>query len=350
MQYVLAQAQGGNPDIFLHSISTHTPAINPDAKLTEVQAEDLYFCLENRIVYVRETEIMLTVKEFDIFALLIMNPRRVLTYEMIIDLVWHENLDYYSHRAINIMSATSGTSSKSHPKRRTILGAFTASVTNSIRILNFSEVPDAYCGRDFFSGKKQDFSWSVPGLSSKKSEELSVIVFSDRGEGQAHRTDAVQNMENTDMTVFSNLCSDTSRQDNTTAFPSMIEWATATNKAIAPMEFPDALHYLMKDQKMTVEHLEETSLISTRTIIRLSNDPDYGVTREHIVALSVGLTLPPIISMELLRKAGLVMKNTMRHNTYCMVLCEMYSCKIEAVNQFLVSLNIPPLTRLGAKM
>ena len=47
MQYVLAQAQGGNPDIFLHSISTHTPAINPDAKLTEVQAEDLYFCLEN---------------------------------------------------------------------------------------------------------------------------------------------------------------------------------------------------------------------------------------------------------------------------------------------------------------
>ena len=85
----------------------------------------------------------------------------------------------------------------------------------------------------------------------------------------------------------------------------MIEWATATNRAIAPMEFPDALHYLMKNQKMTVEHLEETSLISTRTIIRLSNDPDYGVTREHIVALSVGLTLPPIISMELLRKAGL---------------------------------------------
>ena len=216
--------------------------------------------------------------------------------------------------------------------------------------MSFFEALVAYCGRGFSLGKKQDFSWSVPGLSSKKAEELSVIVFSDRGEGQAHRTDAVQNMENTDMTVFSNLCSDTSRQDNTTAFPSMIEWATATNKAIAPMEFPDALHYLMKDQKMTVEHLEETSLISTRTIIRLSNDPDYGVTREHIVALSVGLTLPPIISMELLRKAGLVMKNTMRHNTYCMVLCEMYSCKIEAVNQFLVSLNIPPLTRLGAKM
>lgn len=130
------------------------------------------------------------------------------------------------------------------------------------------------------------------------------------------------------MTVFLNSHLDFIHDDNT-AFPAMIEWATATNKAIAPMEFPDALHYLMKDQKMTVEHLEETSLISTRTIIRLSNDPDYGVTREHIVALSVGLTLPPIISAELLRKAGLAMKNTTLHNTYRMIMCEMYLSTIE---------------------
>lgn len=127
----------------------------------------------------------------------------------------------------------------------------------------------------------------------------------------------------------------------------MIEWATATNRAIAPMEFPNALHYLMKDQKMTVEHLEEASLISTRTIIRLSNDPDYGVTREHIVALSVGLTLPPIISVELLRKAGLAMKNTTLHNTYRMILYEMYLSTIEQVNNFLVSLGIAPLTKLA---
>ena len=101
MQYVLAQKQGGSPDTSLHNISPQIIQITPDARLTEVQAEDLYFYLENRLVYICETEIMLTVKEFDIFALLIMNPRRVLTYDMIIDLVWHENLDYYSHRANN---------------------------------------------------------------------------------------------------------------------------------------------------------------------------------------------------------------------------------------------------------
>lgn len=56
--------------------------------------------LENRLLYICETEIMPTVKEFDIFALLIKNPRRILTDNMIINLVWHENLDYYSRRSI----------------------------------------------------------------------------------------------------------------------------------------------------------------------------------------------------------------------------------------------------------
>ena len=101
MQYVLAQKQGGNPDTSLRSISSQVIPTTSIVKLTEIQAENLYFCLENRLVYICETEIMLTVKEFDIFALLIMNPRRVLTYDMIIDLIWHENLYYYSHRAIN---------------------------------------------------------------------------------------------------------------------------------------------------------------------------------------------------------------------------------------------------------
>ncbi|MDE7244507.1 MAG: winged helix-turn-helix domain-containing protein [Oscillospiraceae bacterium] len=100
-QYVLVQKQGCNPDIPLHNFPACIPPITANTRLTEVQAENLYFCLENRIVYVCETEIALTVKEFDIFALLIMNPHRVLTYDMIMNLVWHENLDYYSRRAIN---------------------------------------------------------------------------------------------------------------------------------------------------------------------------------------------------------------------------------------------------------
>ena len=55
--------------------------------LTEIREGDLYFCLEERTVRVCGQEIELTAKEFDIFALLILNPRRVFTYEMIMDIV-----------------------------------------------------------------------------------------------------------------------------------------------------------------------------------------------------------------------------------------------------------------------
>ena len=43
----------------------------------------------------------LTAKEFEIFSLLIMNPKRVFTYEMLMDLVWEEDYTYYSRKAVN---------------------------------------------------------------------------------------------------------------------------------------------------------------------------------------------------------------------------------------------------------
>ena len=72
-----------------------------DYPLTEIREGDLYFCLEQRLVTVRDQVIPLTVKEFEIFALLIQNPKRVFTYEMLLDLIWHEDYAYYSRKAIN---------------------------------------------------------------------------------------------------------------------------------------------------------------------------------------------------------------------------------------------------------
>ena len=72
-----------------------------DYPLTEIREGDLYFCLEQRLVTVRSQVIPLTVKEFEIISLLIQNPKRVFTYEMLLDLVWHEDYTYYSRKAIN---------------------------------------------------------------------------------------------------------------------------------------------------------------------------------------------------------------------------------------------------------
>ena len=53
------------------------------------------------MVTVRDQTIPLTVKEFEIFSLLIQNPKRVFTYEMLIDLVWTEDYTYYSRKAVH---------------------------------------------------------------------------------------------------------------------------------------------------------------------------------------------------------------------------------------------------------
>ena len=43
----------------------------------------------------------MTVKEFEIFSLLILNPKWVFTYEMLMELVWEEDYTYYSRKAVN---------------------------------------------------------------------------------------------------------------------------------------------------------------------------------------------------------------------------------------------------------
>lgn len=69
--------------------------------LTIMDSEPLHFCLEYREVKVAGQIVGLTAKEFDILALLILNPRRVFTYEMIMDIIWKEDYTFYSKKAIH---------------------------------------------------------------------------------------------------------------------------------------------------------------------------------------------------------------------------------------------------------
>ena len=88
MQYILEQGVC-HGTVFNSCHTSSTAEKNP---LTEIQEGELYLCLEHRTVRVRERIINLTSKEFDILALLIANPKRVFTYELITDLVWKEFL------------------------------------------------------------------------------------------------------------------------------------------------------------------------------------------------------------------------------------------------------------------
>lgn len=97
MQYVLKQEACHRTVLD----SRHTSSATEKNPLTEIQEGELYLCLEHRIVRVRKRIINLTSKEFDILALLIANPKRVFIYELITDLVWKEDCDFYSRKAIH---------------------------------------------------------------------------------------------------------------------------------------------------------------------------------------------------------------------------------------------------------
>ena len=73
--------------------------------LTEIREGDLYFCLELRKVCVGDTEIELTVKEFDALYLLISNRKRILTFETLALQIWGEEyIDITSKTIHNLMS------------------------------------------------------------------------------------------------------------------------------------------------------------------------------------------------------------------------------------------------------
>lgn len=86
------------------SVSIHSGSalqVTSMPPLTEIQEGDLYFCLEERTVRICGQEIALTVKEFDALHLLLVNRKRVLTFEMIAYQVWGEEYIDVTQRAIH---------------------------------------------------------------------------------------------------------------------------------------------------------------------------------------------------------------------------------------------------------
>ena len=89
------------------------PCVTPDSishgyvdqPLTEIREGNLYFCQELRKVCVGNTEIELTVKEFDALNLLISNRNRILTFETLACQIWGEEyIDITTKTIHNLMS------------------------------------------------------------------------------------------------------------------------------------------------------------------------------------------------------------------------------------------------------
>lgn len=84
--------------------SFYEPLRHDENPLTEIQEGELYFCPELRKVCIGENEIELTVKEFAALELLILNRKRVLTFEVLAYHIWGENyIDVTAKTIHNLM-------------------------------------------------------------------------------------------------------------------------------------------------------------------------------------------------------------------------------------------------------
>lgn len=85
--------------------SVSVPFQYAEQPLTEIQEGGLYFYPELRKACIGDTEIELTVKEYDALHLLISNRNRILTYETLARQIWGEEyIDITTKTIHNLMS------------------------------------------------------------------------------------------------------------------------------------------------------------------------------------------------------------------------------------------------------
>ncbi len=109
-----------------------------------------------------------------------------------------------------------------------------------------------------------------------------------------------------------------------------------------PTSFHGALAYIMKG-RMTVEELERRIPLSRRQILRLRTEDRKKYELDQVIALCIGLNLPPWLSDILLEKAGLVVKRYGAYGYYGTILDCFYLDSMKEVQQFLSDNGYEPL-------
>ena len=109
-----------------------------------------------------------------------------------------------------------------------------------------------------------------------------------------------------------------------------------------PMTFHGALAYIMK-HRVTVDELVRRIPISRRTLLRLRTEERKSYSIDQIIAICVGLHLPPWLSDVLLERAHLSVKRFGPYGYYGTILDCFYMDSIEDVQEFLKNNGFEPL-------
>lgn len=116
-------------------------------------------------------------------------------------------------------------------------------------------------------------------------------------------------------------------------------------KDIAPLSFGAIIKYFMEYYDMSVLDLEVESGVSERMIRRYIKDEIKEPPTRTVVALLRALDLPPKITQVAIDKAGIKFRdNHESDDALYAVLTTMRKCSLKQCNDFLISLNQPPLS------
>lgn len=109
-----------------------------------------------------------------------------------------------------------------------------------------------------------------------------------------------------------------------------------------PLSFHGALSYIMKG-RVTVDDLKDRIPLSRNTILRLRTEERPSYELDQVIALCIGLNLPPWLSEILLDKAGLTVKRYGPKGYYGVILDCFYMDTINEVQKFLEDNGYPEL-------
>lgn len=112
-----------------------------------------------------------------------------------------------------------------------------------------------------------------------------------------------------------------------------------------PTSFSETLVAHMKRKGITTEQLAEKSLISVRQLYRFKSPLFPSISLPNVVGLCVGLSLHPLLALDLVRKAGYSFNLSAEHSAYETIVLTMTGYSIYECNEYLVKMKIKPIGR-----
>lgn len=118
--------------------------------------------------------------------------------------------------------------------------------------------------------------------------------------------------------------------------------ATTQILSTAPNGFPDLFREVMRLQGITIRELCNRIPISEHTISVLRTKPRKAYALNQVVAIIIGLQLPPFLSRQLLHKAGFHLDGNPHASLYLYIIDTMFMLTYDNVLEFLQATTFSP--------